>query len=111
MCYHHLFTLLFYFKDKDVHEGLDTITLRRLGEASANLGELNQACGYYDQVLAHFSSHNCDAPWAKMCRAETHLLYSKALFQLGCYQQDHGDDEDNNGDVRNDVTAANNKYY
>ena len=62
------------------------ILSKRLGETSADLGELKQACKYYDDVLDYFAENDCDTNWAKLCLAETHLLYGKALFDFGYYE-------------------------
>ena len=74
-------------EDADDTQMVETKILQLLGETSAMMGELNSACHYYDSALDRLKSMKQNAE-AKISAAEMHLLYSKALFDLGCYEAD-----------------------
>ena len=67
------------------------LLIQRLGEASAEMGDLAVACQYYDRVVAYYEAHPPSNVHEQRIQAEAHLLYSKALFDLGNF--DDGSEE------------------
>ena len=50
------------------------------------MGDLTEACRYYDRVLAYYEAHHSSNVQENRAHAEAHLLFSKALFELGNFE-------------------------